>query len=259
MYGTHSPVPPLPDPCRLGGPEWLRTTGGRLTADDRRRMWKVSLHTQRELFAGRVGRRRTSSLDIDDLVAVPDSKLVRTAEEAALVQSPALLAHGYRTAVFARALAVLDGVEVDPELLVVCGLLHDAGLVPAVVGEDFTVRSARCASDAAVAADRADAADVLADAITVHTTIGVDPEVDGALGAYTQFGAMVDLAGLRERDLPHDLVARAVAAHPRTTFVKEITRALGAEARAVPGGRFDFLRRVGFSPAVRIAAVPSRK
>lgn len=222
-------------------------------------MYVVSLRTQRALVAGRLGRRRTPGLDLDQLLAVPDSRLVRTAEEAALVQSPALLAHGYRTTVFARALAAIDGVDVDPELLAVCGLLHDAGLVPSVTGEDFTIRSATIASDAAIDAGRADAASTLADAITVHTTVGIDPSVDGALGAYTQFGAMVDLVGLRERDLPHDLVARAVAAHPRAGFAAEITRALRAEARAVPGGRFAFLRRVGFAPAVRIAAVPSRR
>lgn len=192
------------------------------------------------------------------MISLPDSRLVRTAEEAALTQSPALLAHGYRTALFGRALAVLDGVMVDPELLAVCGLLHDAGLVPAVAGEDFTVRSAAIASRTAHDAERDDAADLMADAITVHTTVGIDPETDGALGAYTQFGALVDLVGLRERELPHDLVARAVALHPRAGFASEIARALRAEAAAVPGGRFDFLRRVGFVPAVRLAAVPSR-
>ena len=259
MADTSSPTPQLPDPCRLGGPEWLRSTGGRLTAADRRMMWGVSLRTQRALVAGRLGRRRRTSLDSDELMRLPDSRLVRTAEEAALVQSPALLAHGYRTAVFAQALAVVDRVAVDRELLVVCGLLHDAGLVPAVAGEDFTVRSAAIAAHAATDAGREDAAAPMADAITVHTTVGVDPATDGALGAYTQFGALVDLLGLRERDLPHDLVARTVAAHPRAGFAGEITRALRAEARAVPGGRFDFLRRTGFVPAVHLAAVPSRR
>ena len=222
-------------------------------------MYRVSLRTQRDLVVGRLGRRRTSWLDLDDLLAVPDSRLVRTAEEAALVQPPALLAHAYRTAVFARALAAVDGVAIDPELMVVCGLLHDAGLVPDVTGEDFTVRSASIASRAVSHAGHADVADLVADAITVHSTVGVDPAVDGALGAYTQFGALVDLVGLRERDLPYDLVARTVAEHPRAGFAAAITSAIRAEARAVPGGRFAFVRRVGFGPAVRIASVPTRR
>jgi len=248
----------LPDPDRLGGPDWLRSTGGRLTWAQRRRMLAVSMATQGRLLAERARPRRPVDVDVDALVAMPDSRLVREAEDAALVQSPALLAHGYRTAIFARALALIDGVRVDHELLVVCGLLHDAGLVPAVAGEDFTTRSSAVATAAAERADREDACPHLEDAIIVHTTIGIDVERDGALGAYTQFGAMVDLVGLRERRLPHDLVARAVAGHPRAGFASEIIAGLHDEARAVRGGRFAFLRCVGFSPAVRIASVPSR-
>jgi len=200
-----------------------------------------------------------SDLDVEQLITLPDSRLVKTAEEAAVVQLPALFAHGYRTAVFGRALAMIDGVDVDPELMAVCGLLHDAGLVPAVIGEDFTLRSAAMATDAACAADRQEVADTLVDAIAVHTTVVIDPEVDGALGAYLQFGALVDLIGLRERDLPHDLVVRAVAAHPRAGFAGTIIRAVRDEAKAVPGGRFAFLRGVGFAPAICVAAVPSRR
>jgi hypothetical protein len=222
-------------------------------------MLAVSAATQVRLIAERIRPRRAVGIALDDLIPMPDSRLVREAEEAARSQSPALLAHGYRTAVFARALAAIDGVEVDHELLVVCGLLHDAGLVPAVAGEDFTLRSAAAATGAARRAEREDACPELEDAITVHTTIGVDPQRDGALGAYTQFGAMVDLVGLRERHLPHEIVASVVATHPRSGFKAELIAALRAEARAVPGGRFALLRCVGFSPAVRIASVPSRR
>lgn len=247
----------LPDPDRVGGPGWLTATCGRLTRPQRGSMLATSAITQGRLLGQKVRRRRPVSVDLDAVLRLPDSRL-REAEEAALCQSPALLAHGYRTAVFARALALLDGVSVDHELLAVCALLHDAGLVPAVAGEDFTLRSAAITAETARRAGREDACDHLFDAICVHTTIGIDPGRDGALGAYTQFGAMVDLAGLRERHLPHDLVARTLAAHPRTGFAKEIIGALHAEARAVPGGRFAFLRGVGFSPAVRLATLPSR-
>lgn len=252
------PLGPLPDPDRLGGPGWLTTTRGRLDWPQRGSMLATSAATQARLLVQKARRRRPVSIDLDTALRLPDSRLMKDAEEAALCQSPALLAHGYRTAVFARALALLDGVQVDHELLAVCALLHDAGLVPAVAGEDFTLRSAAITAETARRAGREDACDHLFDAICVHTTIGVDPTRDGALGAYTQFGAMVDLAGLRERHLPHDLVARTLSAHPRTGFAKEIIGALHAEARAVPGGRFAFLRGVGFSPAVRFATLPSR-
>lgn len=256
MPDPHAAAPP--DPDRPGGPGWLRRTGGRLTAAERRRMFAVSLDTQRRLFAERLRRRRKVVIDLSDVLTAPDSRLARDAEEAALVQSPVVLAHGHRTAVFARALAVIDGVDVDHELLYVSGLLHDTGLVPPVTGEDFTLRSAEIAAATARRAGRDDAADHLADAIVVHTTVGVDAARDGALGAYTQFGAMVDLVGLRERSLPHDLVARTVASHPRDGIAREITGAFRNEAHAVPGGRVAFLRGVGFAAACRIAAVPSR-
>ena len=249
----------LPDPDRLGGPGWLIATGGRLTWEQRGSMFAKSVATQLELLLQKISRRRPVRMDVDSLMTLPDSRLVREAKEAALCQSSSLLAHGYRTAVFARALAQIDEVEVDDEQLVVCALLHDAGLVPAVAGEDFTLRSARIAEGAAHRAGQEAIAPQLRDAICVHTTIGIDVEKDGALGAYTQFGAMVDLVGLRERHLPYDLVSRVVDDYPREGFTTEIIAALGAESRAVPGGRFAFLRRVGFSPAVRLSSVPSRR
>ena len=252
------PLGPLPDPERLGGPGWLAATGGRLTRQQRRRMLAQSLRTQRELLSQRFHRRRPTDIDLSDLIELPDTRLVRDAVEAAMSQPPALLSHAHRTAVFARALALIDGAEVDHELLAVCGLLHDVGLVAAVTGEDFTLRSAATARDVARQAGCEDASDHLTDAIIVHTTVGVHPDEDGVLGAYLQFGAMVDLVGLRERHLPHDLVMRAVEAHPREGLVGSILPAIRNEARAVPCGRFAFLRSVGFGPAVRLASVPSR-
>jgi hypothetical protein len=160
-----------------------------------------------------------------------------------------------RTTVFARALVLIDGLEVDHELLVVGGLLHDVGLV-AAVAEGFTLRSSAAATEVARRSGRDDACDHLADAVIAHTTVGVDPETDGALGAYLQFGAMVDLVGLRERHLPHDLVARAVAAYSRSGFAGPFLQLLRDEAHAVPQGRFAFLRSVGFGPAVRMSSEP---
>lgn len=250
---------PLPHPDRLGGPGWLKTTGGHLTNQQRAQMFAASITTQRQLIGQRLRPRATTSLSLDDLIHMPDSQIVRDAEEAALCQSPGILAHGYRSAVFARALALIDGVNVDHELLVVCALLHDAGLFPSVIGEDFTLRSATLAAEVTRNAGHAAACDHVFDAVVVHTTIGVDTERDGALGAYTQFGAMVDLAGLRERHLPYDFVNRVLHEHPRKGFASEILRGLGGEARAVPGGRFAFLRCVGFGPAVRLASLPTRR
>lgn len=195
---------------------------------------------------------------LDDMPVVPDSKLVKLAEEAALEQNPVLLAHGYRSALFARALAHLDGRTADPELLHLCGLLHDVGLMRNIAGEDFTVRSGavarQCACDAQ---EPAEVGEHLNDALVVHTTVGVTPEKDGVLGAYTQYGAMVDLTGLRIAHLPRDFVAAVLRDHPRGAFKGEILRRLEQEARAVPDGRFAFAIRVGFGLAVKQAPFPS--
>lgn len=248
------PLPPLPDPQRFGGPGWLETTGGVMS---RRQclhgVGQASVQQVRNLWerltpvVWRVG-------NLDGMAAIPDSRLVKLAEEAALDQGPILLAHGYRSALFGRALAHIDGIAADPELLHICGLLHDAGIVQAVTGEDFTLRSAAVARQCAEAAgEAAEVGDHLADALIAHTTIGIRPDRDGALGAYTQFGAMVDLAGLRLSHLPRSFVAQVLADHPRGPFKREILRRLELEAKAVRGGRFDFVRKVGFGLAVRHA------
>ena len=243
---------------RVGSRAWLEASGGRLNNAQRLRMLGTSIRTQRDLLIQRVGPRKPPAIDVMDALEFPDSRLVREAENAAAEQSPQLLAHSYRSAIFASALARIDGVDVDHELLIVCGLLHDVGLIPSVAGEDFTLRSARIASDVADACGHGNACDDIFDAIVVHTTVGVDATKDGALGAYTQFGAMVDLVGLRERHLPREFVMATTHRYPRVGFPKAIIKGLHGEARAVPGGRFDFVRRVGFGPAIRIAAVPSR-
>lgn len=65
------------------------------------------------------------------------------------------------------------------------------------------MRSAQLAREVMTAAVAADG-DVQAvlDAMSVHTLPGVTVERDGALGAYLQAGAMLDLAGLRAWDVP---------------------------------------------------------
>ncbi|WP_285711159.1 hypothetical protein [Erythrobacter oryzae] len=98
-------------------------------------------------------------------------------------------------------------------------------------GEDFTLHSAAVARGCACAAHAPPSVgEPMTDALMVHTTIGITPERDGVLGAYTQYGAMVELTGLRLAHLPRDFVA---------------------------GVRFVFAVRVGFGLAVRRAPFPA--
>lgn len=251
-------LPDLPDPLRFGGPGWLARTGGTMSRAQCARGLAVASRQQVVNLWQRLTPMLRRAGSLEDMVALPDSALVRRAEEAALEQSRELLAHGYRSALFARALAHIDRRKLDAELLHVCALLHDVGLMQEVAGEDFTVRSAAAARQCACDAHESPAVgDHLADAIVVHTTVGVDPDRDGALGAYTQFGAMVDLTGLRLGHLPRAFVADVLSKHPRGAFKAEILRRLAGEARAVPGGRFAFATRVGFPLAVRAAPFAS--
>lgn len=244
----------LPDPERTGGPAWVARTGGRLSVCNCVAGAGIAAVQQLRNAAERLVPMLVPRLQVDGLPPVPDSRLVRLAEEAAMEQSPELRLHGFRSSCFGRALAFGDGVPLDPELFHLCALLHDVGIMTAVAGEDFTLRSAAAARRVAQAAGRpAHDAALVEDAITVHTTVGVTVEQDGALGAYTQFGAMVDLTGLRLSALPRAYVAGVLESYPRGPFKREILAHFDAEANAVPGGRFAFARGVGFAAAVRLA------
>lgn len=244
----------LPDSERLGGSGWITRTGGVLTTCECLVGAGVAARQQVQNLVGRALPALVTRVDLTTLPRVPDSRLVRLAEEAALDQGDTLRLHGFRSAAFARALAHGDGVPVDLELLHVCGLLHDDGLVKTVAGEDFTVRSGATARRVADAAGEEPLVGrALEDALIVHTTVGITPTRDGALGAYTQYGAMVDLTGLRLAALPSAFVKKVLEDYPRGPFKRELLRRFEAEANALPGGRFAFARRVGFGLAVRLA------
>lgn len=245
-----------PDPERLGGYAWTTRTRGRLTRRERLTLLGAIATSQRDYLMHRLrrDRPRTTPHPHDRPIVAPDSAFAREIEEAAAEQNPVILAHSYRSWIFGRALADVDGTDVDDELLYAGALLHDHGLVPAVPGEDFTLRSARRATEAATAVGLApERTASLADAITVHTTPGVTIARDGALGYYIQNGAMVDIVGQRLWDLPADLVADTLARYDRAGFTRGLGGHFTDEARAVRGGRFALVRRCGFVPLIRLA------
>lgn len=228
---------------------WVVATGGSLTAVQRRATRRAALGEAARLPVDRVraalGRRPSTGMAP---AAPPDSALVAAAVAAAADQGPAMEAHGLRTWLFGDLLARVDGVVVDPEMMCVGGIAHDAGLAAAVPGEDFTVRSAAVAVQAFVDAGReleAGRAGRLRDAVVAHATPGV-AVTDSPEGHYLRAGAGLDLVGLRLADLPADVVASVHQAHPSTGLRRSITRAVAAEGRAVPSGRFAVMNRLGF-------------
>jgi len=249
----------VPDPQRLGGLAWTRRTGGNLTARERRRLIAAVALGQWENLLGRaklaLGHLPPAARAVDvKTFEPPDSPLSREAEQACADQPAAIVAHSYRTWLFGRALAVVDRSDLDDELFYCGSLLHDFGIAQPTPGRDFTLASTermmRCAADAGVADDRAE---LLGDAICVHTTPGVSLEKDGTLGCYLQWGAMVDGAGLRIWDVSPANVAEALGRYPRIDFKRQLIALMRAEAQAVPGGRFGLLVRCGVPLAVRMA------
>jgi hypothetical protein len=248
-----------PDPQRLGGLGWARRTGGRLTAAERRRLLAAIALGQWENVVGRaklaLGRLPAGAASVDlDTFQVPDSLLAREAERACDELPQELKGHSYRTWLFGSALAALDGRELDGELFYCGSLLHDHGIAQPTPGRDFTLasvdRTLACASAAGVADEPAE---LLSDAICVHTTPGVNVERDGALGCYLQWGAMVDGAGLRSWDVAQANIAEVLRRYPRHDFKRQLVALIGAEAAALPGGRLGLLARCGLPLAVRMA------
>ncbi len=245
-----------PDRDRIGGFEWTTRTRGRLTRRERLGLLGAIVNSQRDYFLHRLrgARPSTSPRPGEREIRPPDSRFAREAEAAAAEQNPVILTHSYRSWIFGRALADVDGIAVDDELLYAGCLLHDHGIEPVVAGEDFTLRSARRATDCAQSAelDNVRTAE-LADGITVHTTPGISVERDGALGYYIQYGAMVDIVGNRVWDLSEDLVDDTLARYDRRGFTRGLASHFTAEAKAVPGGRFSMLRRCGFVQLMYLA------
>jgi hypothetical protein len=251
---------PAPDPERVGGLAWVRRKQGALTGAERRRLLAAIAMGQAENLIGRVrlalGRFPAGAAEIDvRTFTPPDSALAREAELACDEQPELLTGHCYRTWMFGLALATLDRVALDREMFYCAALVHDFGITPPVASSDFTLRSAE---RALTCADRAgldaDGADVIADAICCHTTPGVSVERDGALACYTQWGAMVDGAGLRIWDIEPANVKEVLGRHPRGPgFKRDFAELFTREARAVPDGRFALLARCGVPLAVRLA------
>jgi hypothetical protein len=186
---------------------------------------------------------------------VPSTALTRAAETQAQQRlSPALLNHSHRSYLYGVALASLEHIDVDRELLYAAAMLHDTGLAIAVPGVDFTVASARVARDVAESVGLpSDATEIVRTAITMHHS----PDVtlaDGAVAYLMIAGAAVDVVGLRSWQLPPDLLRTAVAERPRCGFKREFRSAWAAQAAAVPHGRAQLLRRYGaFDLAIRLA------
>ncbi|WP_323099073.1 HD domain-containing protein [Intrasporangium sp. YIM S08009] len=244
----------------LGDYEWTRRTGGRLQRRERRGMVIDLARVHAGNLVGRLGMLARVNPGKHAYVSPerllpPDSALTRRALDAATRVLPGtLLNHSRRTYVFGRALAEVDGLDVDAELLCAAALLHDVGLTLPRGREDFTLVSARVARDVAEQVGLSTAGtDTLLTAITMHHSPRVPLEA-GPVAHLLAAGAGVDVVGLRSWDLPRTILENAVGAHPREGFKASFTALWADEAARVPQGRAMLLRRYGaFTAAIAIA------
>jgi hypothetical protein len=233
--------------------EWAVATGGALSDPQRIAIKRAIRRGYLDIVLGlaRWPFRKVAAVEPPN---PPDSRLAREAEEAAKDQGPAVAGHGYRTWFLGAALAAGDGRGIDGELLYVASLLHDAGLVTAVSGEDFTIRSARSIEAVCrkVHPNDAELPVTLGDAVVAHATPGLTLEQD-PLGFYIQAGAMADLGGMRMWDLPKGYLRSAYEAYPANGVHSAVSNLLTAEAGAVPLGRFAQLHRAGVHRVVQFS------
>ena len=154
-------------------------------------------------------------LDDPELLAPPDSAWARAAEDACREQQTETIGHSYRTWAFGRALAALDGADVDVELLYTAALVHDFGLEHAVPAR--TSRSAAPTGSSRARARRVSttSAPSWPPTRSPSTHPSVDPELD-LTGAWIQAGALCDLGGFRLWDLPKPWVQKVIEEHRAT-------------------------------------------
>ena len=244
----------------IGSISWTERTGGALTARECLTLARPLLRAELGILAGRLamllqmhsGRR--SSVDPARL-APPDSALARDAEVAAQdLLTPALRNHSGRAYTWGAALAALQGITFDRELLYVAALFHDTGIPSPVPEVDFTVRSAAVAREFTDRHDvPADDRELIANAIALHYSPGVGLD-SGAEAYLLSAGAAVDVFGLRADKIPDAVRQSVVQEYPRLGFKREFAGLLRAEAKQVPRGRAWYLHRFALSDvSIRLA------
>jgi HD domain len=148
---------------------------------------------------------------------VPDTKLVKEATELMREVSPPFLQnHCWRTYRFAAAIAEKLGRQCDGELLYLASILHDLGLTERFDGVDrFEVVSADAARDFALQHGyNPQKADMLWDAIALHTTIGIALR-KSAESALVCMGVTADVAGFNLELLDKRQIDTILAEYPR--------------------------------------------
>ncbi|OHU63615.1 hypothetical protein [Mycobacteroides chelonae] len=249
-----------PDFQRLGGLEWTKRTGGKLTRSERLKLSVAVMRQAAQVIAGRIRLAQgklpagAENIDVRDFVP-PDSHLACEVEAACAEQPALLIGHSYRSWIYGLALAAVDRTPLDRELFYCAALVHDWGIAVPVPGEDFVIRGADRALECAWNANvDVDLAAQIADGICGHETPGATIERDGAIAYYVQHGAMADVGGIRVWDIAPHNIENVLKRYPREPdFKRQAQTIIKNEAIAVPEGRFALLYRYGMARSIALA------
>ena len=169
-------------------------------------------------------------------MAVPDSALARRARELITdAAAPLLVNHSVRVYAWAVELARHDRLEFDPEILYVCAMLHDIGLVPAYdlggcYEDDGGKAAAQLARETGAPDDRARA---IYEVVALHNdeTLPPDPASEVVL---LWDSAGTDVTGNRIADVRPAIIPELLAAHPRLDFKRAFSALLVDQASRKP-------------------------
>lgn len=171
--------------------------------------------------------------------SIPDSQIARQAEKLLRGTSePFLVNHCLRSYLWGAALAEVDKVNFDAELLFVSAVLHDLGLVPRFdTGAPFEHDSATAAHEFAhVHGWPARRTAVAEEAIVLH--VAADVTLDHGAEAYLLWHATaVDVTGSRLDELPATIITQVLSNYPRLDFAASFGELLANQARQKPQSR----------------------
>ena len=187
---------------------------------------------------------------------VPDSAVARRALELVGDSEPAFLVnHSIRSYAWAVALASVDNLEFDSEVLYVAALLHDIGLVPGFdTGGCFEFDGGAFGEQLAIGAGLAEgSARAVREAIELHMAAVVPPAARTESFLLSD-STGVDVRGRRLDEIPLTLAPRVIEAFPRLQFKREFSRLFADQAERKPGCRAAVMSAAGALAQIASAA-----
>jgi hypothetical protein len=189
-------------------------------------------------------------------VPIPSTPAARGATEVLhRFSGPALVNHCHRSYLLAGALALIEELDVDWELLYVASLLHDLALEPAFDNHALPFEEAGgnlawvFAAGAGWTAERREHAK----AVIIAHMVGTDPAVDPE-GHLLDVATGLDISGRNLERWPEPLVLELLAEFPRLDLAERFGACFAEQARRKPESSAGVAVRSGLPE--RLAANP---